>query len=118
MTREQLIKHWNEIKAFKEGKEIEMRENGKDWSINKNPMFANEFEYRIKPEPKLIPFDFSDAEFLIGKAVKRKDGSKYVQLIHQVEVEYIFLGKGQIKFDHFLDSCIFLDGSACGKIKQ
>ena len=118
MTREHVIKHWNEIQAFKDGKEIEMRRNGEEWKLNRNPMFANDFEYRIKPEPELIPFDYSDAEFLIGKSVKRKDNSELIQTIVQIQSDMIYIGVGVINFTYLLENCIFIDGSICGKIKQ
>ena len=56
MTREQLIKHWDVIKAFKEGKEIQCRPIGnKIWLDNDNEFeFALHFEYREKPEQKRI----------------------------------------------------------------
>lgn len=113
MTREHVIKHWNEIQAFKDGKEIEMRRNGEEWKLNRNPMFANDFEYRIKPEPELIPFDFSDAAFLIGKAVKHKT-LNYVELIKFISDKFV----GDSSFNDLLKYYTFLDGAACGKIKQ
>ena len=55
MTREQLIKHWDVIKAFKEGKEIQCRVKGsKEWR-NDNGYgfdFVNGYEYRVKPTPQ------------------------------------------------------------------
>jgi len=118
MTREQVIKHWNEIQAFKDGKEIEMRRNGEEWKLNRNPMFANDFEYRIKPEPELIPFDFSDAEFLIGKAIKAKDNS-CINIITKVSRSRgIVLVSQSYYFEDLLKHYTFLDGAACGKIKQ
>lgn len=119
MTREQVIKYWNEIQAFKEGKEIEIRRDGEEWEINRNPMFANYFEYRIKPEPEFIPFDYSDAEFLIGKAVKSKN-LNFVNLICKVGGDggFVIVGNSSFTFQQLYDAFIFIDGAACGKIKQ
>ena len=45
------------IQAFAEGKTIESRFKGtKLFSENRIPSFSDEFEYRIKPEPKYRPF--------------------------------------------------------------
>lgn len=51
------------IKAFSEGKVIESRCIKGDtslWYDDKDPSFDDDFEYRIKPEPKYRPF--KDAE--------------------------------------------------------
>ena len=54
MTREQLIKHWDVIKAFKEGKEIQFRKTGstgwKNPFCNNSFEFSMNYEYREKPE--------------------------------------------------------------------
>lgn len=118
MTREHVIKHWNEIQAFKDGKEIEMRRNGEEWKLNRNPMFANDFEYRIKPEPELIPFDYSDAEFLIGKAIKAKDGSCFSIISLVGRSIGIILVTKKHSFKDLLNLFTFIDGSPYGKIKQ
>ena len=60
MTREQLVKHWDVIQAFKEGKEIQYRKIGTSlWeSDNDEPNFGfyDDYEYRVKPEPtKRLP---------------------------------------------------------------
>lgn len=46
------------IQAFAEGKTIESRyiKATKLFSENRNPSFNDDFEYRIKPEPKYRPF--------------------------------------------------------------
>ena len=50
------------IQAFAEGKTIESRyiKGTKLFSENRIPSFSDDFEYRIKPEPKYRPF--KDAE--------------------------------------------------------
>ena len=59
MTREELIKHWDVIQAFKEGKIIEYRRFGTEfWKSDnyQNYEFRENYEYRIKPEPtKRLP---------------------------------------------------------------
>lgn len=52
MTRESAIKWAKEIKAFQEGKEIQMLWNDGKWRDNENPEFAINCEYRIKPANK------------------------------------------------------------------
>lgn len=50
MNREQLNKHWKEIKAFKNGAEIECRDSNGEWFGIRGPCF-DASEYRVKPAP-------------------------------------------------------------------
>jgi hypothetical protein len=115
MTREQLNKWWKEIEAFKVGKVIQFLNIDREWYDDPIPSFSLTHEFRIKPEPELIPFDYSDAEYLIGKAVKRKDNSKYIQTIVQVNSDQVYIGAGIVTFKILLEKCTFLDGTPCGK---
>ena len=117
MTREQLIKHWDVITAFKEGKEIEFSlMDGDGWNTTDTPDFKNDVEYRVKQKTEYVPFDFSDAEKLIGKAVKNNDGSLF--LITTFTIVGFEIGNTAISFNDLFDNFIFLDGSPCGKIKE
>ena len=115
MTREQVIKHWDSIQAFKDGREIEYYfKNDNTWNPAPTPSFDLEIQYRIKPEPELIPFDFSDAAFLIGKVIKC---DSEIQFITQLNKNFVFAGVGQMDYSWLLEKYTFLDGAACGKIK-
>lgn len=123
MTRERLLKHWDVIQAFKNGELIEWKFQGKDdtcWQYTSNPAFLIDCEYRIKeepPKPEYIHFDFSDAEFLIGKAVINKD-IKSITLILGVNNESIAIGYSWKTYQDLFDNFTFLDGSICGKLKE
>ena len=80
------------------------------------PIFSNDIEYRLKPEPEYIPFDFSDANKLIGKAVKAKDSS-HLMLITIVDLIHVRISQAWIKYQELLDDYIFLNGTPCGKLK-
>jgi len=97
MTREQALEAIKVLTHYINGGEIEFRDKGeKLWLQVSSPSFDFHLcEYRIKPEPELIPFDFSDAAFLIG--------DKFV---------------GDSSFNDLLKYYTFLDGAECGKIKQ
>ena len=63
MTREEVKEMLPVLQAFAEGKTIESRCIKGDkslWYDDEDPSFDNDFEYRIKPEPKYRPF--SNAE--------------------------------------------------------
>ena len=59
MTREEVKEMLPVLQAFAEGKTIESRCIKGDkslWYDDEDPSFDNDFEYRIKPEPKYRPF--------------------------------------------------------------
>ena len=63
MTREEIKKMLPILQAFVDGKTIESRCIKGDkslWYNDEDPSFDNDFEYRIKPEPRYRPF--KDAE--------------------------------------------------------
>ncbi len=104
------------MQAFKEGKEIESYDtNGFEiWNLDKNPTWNWYFyNYRIKQEPEYIPFDFSDAESLIGKVVKRKNINEIFMLSYFYNV-----GTLDYSYTRLFNDFTFLDGSPCGKLKQ
>ena len=59
MTREEVKEMLPVLQAFAEGKTIESRCIKGDkslWYDDEDPSFDNDFEYRIKPEPRYRPF--------------------------------------------------------------
>ena len=114
MTRESLNKHWEVIDAWRKGAEVECYKYNK-WISVDEPSWYNDYEYRVKSTPEYIPFDFTDAEFLIGKVIKCKSE---IQVITQLNKDYVFAGRGQMYYSRLLEKYTFLDGSPCGKLKQ
>jgi hypothetical protein len=107
-------RHKEVILAFLEGREVQLRLSIDEWIIDDSPSFLEHQDYRIKPDPKLIPFDFSDAEILIGRAVKSKDG-KIVSVITNLTIDIVWLGDERIFYDELLSDYTFLDGTPCGQ---
>ena len=103
--------------AILEGKEIEYKDLYSQWWDLSDQHSFNfyKYDYRVKPTPEFIPFDFSDAEFLIDKVIKYKDGTQ-IQKIIQLNKDYVFAGVGQMDYNWLLEKYTFLDGSPCGKI--
>ena len=106
------------IQAFADGKEIEIETSINKWIIKKDPNFGcDALTYRIKPEPKIVPFTFEDD--LVGKVVIGKS-----QLFK--EIKSIINGQGEnnvkvsgsdwMTYEDLLNTCTFLDGSPCGKV--
>jgi len=115
MTQEEAIKWEKEIEALKQGETIQYYEC-MEWYDVDSPSFDFNINYRIKPEPELIPFDFSDAEKLMGKWIKRK-GENSIMLIVSVNEFGINTPFGFVNYQGLLESRSFLNGEPCGKIK-
>lgn len=117
MDREQLKKHWEVIQAFKEGKSIQYSTIKGSWNDTNSPNFDISTNYRIKPSPEYVPFDFNDAEKLIGKIITTASKAEF-HLITSVEPTGVRFNKGHYHFIVLLDDYQFLDGSPCGKLKE
>jgi hypothetical protein len=106
-------RHKEVILAFLEGKEVQMNCYG-DWSDIKDVSFDEKTDYRIKPQPQLIPFDFSDAEMLIGRMVKSKDG-KIFSVITDLTHNTVWMSNACKNYDELLSDYTFLNGTPCGQ---
>jgi len=70
--------------------------------------------WRPIPEKKIIPFDFSDAEMLIGRPVKTKTfGDMFI--ISRISKESIYMSNCNMGYRYLFEEYTFLDGSPCGK---
>ena len=115
LNKEQLKMHWKEIQAWADGKQIQYRIDDEcAWEDIDVPAFFPDCEYRVKPEPILIPFDYSDAEQLLGRVVTRKDVNKR-SIIVEVREEGGVEGRTFHGYSAFLTTCLFADGSPCVK---
>ena len=93
MTREEAKEMLPIIKAFAEGKTIQLFTNG-IWEGAENPSFEELSRYRIKPEPKYRPF--KSQEECRNEMLKHqpfgwvKDEYKYVHIVcvHKNKIEF------------------------------
>ncbi len=73
------------------GAKIETVEVGKEnWSVAHPFWNWIRFDYRIKPENKQVPYDFSDAEKLIGRKFRTKNGKGYLFSTYLTETTIYF----------------------------
>ena len=64
-----------------------------------------------------VPYDFSDADNLIGNIIKHKQTSS-LSLITNVCKKGISASRSGITYQQLLENYKFQDGSICGKIKK
>lgn len=106
------------MQAFADGKEVEIRhKTTQEFSETKNPTWdwlMN--DYRIKEEPKYVPYTYNDAKELIGKVVVKKE-SKVMAMIVGVNREYVNVaGYGNVPFIDMLNNFTDLNSNPLGKI--
>lgn len=116
MTRERAKELLPIIQAYAEGKEIEYRKlirRCENWYEITKPTWNDTTEYRIKPEPKYVPFTRNDD--LLGERIENKF-THAVFMISGVTNEHIYVGPSFITYGELFNDYIFVDGSPCGKV--
>ena len=108
------------IEAFVNGKVIEYLFVG-EWRVATCPDWTPGVKYRIRQEPKLVPFTFEDNLLFRDKWIQYKNGyknPKYKIIIYD-EFKITIIGCNRNSFDYtyekFMQVFEFEDGSPCGK---
>ena len=118
MTREEAKQLLPIIHAFAEGKAIESRCIKGDkslWYDDEEPSFDNDLEYRLKTEPKYLPF--ANAEECWQELLKHKPIGwvKDTESNEYLNVYCISNSASSIDlFCRMFKRCIFIDGSPFG----
>ena len=110
------------IQAYAEGKAIESRCIKGDtslWYDDKDPSFDNDFEYRIKPEPKFRPF--KNAEECWSEMQKHQPFGwvkstlfKDLDLVKRVTTLYVEINRDIIDYKDALEKFTFADDTNFG----
>ena len=104
------------ITAFSEGAKIESSANGVSWVEVNDPVWAKHQEYRIKPEPKLVPFTFEDNKLFRDKWIRAKG---YIPLVRITSINQrgfdFYQNNNTITWQYALSNYEFEDGSPVGK---
>ena len=119
------------IQAFSEGKTIQSRcitDEMPLWWDDNNPTFKiDDFDYRIKPEPRYRPFKNAEecwAEMLKHQPfgwVKYKDGSttnKFMFICDISDKEATFNNCIEFTYYSFLEDYVFADGTPFGVLEE
>ena len=131
MTREEAKILLPIIQAFSEGKTIQSRcitDEMPLWWDDNNPTFKiDDFDYRIKPEPRYRPF--KNAEECWNEMqkhqpfgwVKYKDGSttnKFMFICDISDKEATFNNCIEFTYYSFLEDYVFADGTPFGVLEE
>ena len=122
MTREEVKEMLPVLQAFAEGKTIESRCIKGDkslWYDDEDPSFDNDFEYRIKPEPKYR--HFANAEECWNEMQKHQPFGwvkstlfKDFDLVQRVTTLYVEINREIIDYKDALDKFNFADDTPFG----
>ena len=120
MTREEAKKLLPIIQAFAEGKTIECSNQGEPWVETDCPLWRNNCEYRIKPEPRYRPFKTQEEcwnEMLKHQPfgwVKNNEGNIF-NIIAMINRNYtIKLNECYYKYSELFKDFKFTDGTPFG----
>ncbi len=118
MRREEVKDLLPIIKAFGEGKTIQMKWEDKWEDMDlKNPSFdSGPSEYRIKPETEYRPYDPEglDLSSFLGKKIKHKVTGN-LHMIVDLTTEGIFLHHNHyVSWEILFKEYVYLDGTPCG----
>lgn len=131
MTREEVKEMLPVLQAFAEGKTIESRCIKGDkslWYDDEDPSFDDDFEYRIKPEPKFRPFKNAEECWTEMQKhqpfgwVKCKDNSipgKFMYITNVRDNEVAISSALDISYSELIKYYTFTDGTPLGvKIEE
>lgn len=124
MTRKEAGQFWPIIKAYSEGREIELSDpcNGK-WELIEEPEFTDRANlYRVKKEPVYRPF--KDANECLEEMAKHHPvswikSSRGIFNIFEIGEYYIVIAKSGVnRYDAAINDFVFVDGAPFGIKKE
>lgn len=107
-----------EKQAFAEGKTIQSR---KIYSLNRwgddiIPSWSEEWQYRIKPEPKYAPFTREDWDLFKMKEVRNNPDDGVMVVVISCDNDGVRCGRVECTYQQAFDSIVFADGTPFGKL--
>lgn len=111
------------IQAYAQNKSVQYKEQNTDKWITILPPFtaswSDKYDYRIKPEPKYIPFTFEDRDMFKDRWIYSKEYGNLTKIIHIEDdsVRSVTIGTGDdFSYSELLNLYTFEDGTPCGKL--
>ena len=109
------------IKAFSEGKDIQCKHRKEtdvynDWIDALYPNWNYDLIYRVKPEPKYVPFTRKDWDLFKMKEVCNNPDDGVVVVIISCDNYGVRCGGVLCTYEAAFDSVVFADGTPFGKL--
>ena len=106
------------ITAYSNGEPVEYWTGVKWIKKSIDAGWVDEQKYRIKPEPKLVPFTFEDRQYFKNLWVKSKEHDTLNSLV-QISKDDVLMTYGvkniRVTYSQLLKNYEFEDNSPCGK---
>ena len=123
MTRETAKKNLEIIKAYAEGKKIQMLSDSGTWEINDNPLFMDNCEYRIKPvklDIEYVPWTVENCPLKCGDIILYKNNNNIQVLVTGTDFseevrERALVNGNWLSFKEILEDYVMTDGTPCGE---
>lgn len=111
------------IEAFTKNKVIQYCDNNKNiWIDTDEPRWGDYVKYRIKPEPKYIPFTFEDMKSVRDKWIYFNNDTKRLIKINTYSTQGIVFSintnNSYYNYDDLLKFFSFEDGTPCGNLVE
>lgn len=104
------------MQAYKDGKTIEeLYYMDTEWKVVEKPLWNfNNYDYRVKSEPKYVPYDSVD-EVEKDKWIKSK-ATGFLYRIYSIKEDMIYFELGSDDTKELFDLFTYEDGTPCGKL--
>jgi len=109
------------LKAFEEGKDIEVFDNNRHVTVI-NPLFTafnfDKYEYRIKPQPTYIPYTWGDRDLFRDKWIRLKTAQNEhrINFIGDYDVASCANWESPKTLIDLFNNYEFIDGTPFGKL--
>ena len=110
-----------EKQAFAEGKTIQSRKiySLNRWEDNISPSWSEEWQYRIKPEPKYAPFTRKDWDLFKMKDVifdPSKINTTSIGVVTGCDSDGVIVSHEYFSYEYMFKNALFADGTPFGKL--
>lgn len=114
MTKERAKRLLPVMTAYVEGRPIEVYDNMKMWKSISDPSFDEQFEYRIKPELRYVPYD--ESYCITGMVVRDTFGVRFL-IVSQGKNFVVLSNEYRMDYEQLMGSYTFDDGSTIGQMR-
>lgn len=107
------------VKAFAEGKDVQVLNNEGTWSSRSDLMFNLDISmYRIKPKDTYVPFISEDALLFRDRWIRfvKHNSLNTLERIDKYDSKSVVIDGLKFSYSDLLKRCVFDDGTPCGKI--
>lgn len=119
MTKDGLIKHWKEVKAFKKGKKIRRWDEGyQGWVPDKYPSFDADCRYKIDDKEDTLPEICRRHGLKVGKVVKIGRFEGMIDKISKFQIHMFINVSDEVTHGYASDKMGLINSIRSGKVQM